>query len=110
MGAHLDGVLVFVRLLVRVLRQEVPWRARVLGSIELPAPQGQWAVGEPQGEFGQGLVDGIVVLLQVPVVIEVNYGVVVATYCVELNIWNQTQDNGNTRCKTKLEIQLQLKH
>lgn len=87
--SHLHRVLVLIRLLIRVLWQEVPRRASVLSGVELPAPQGQRAVGEAQRERAQGLVDGIVVLLQVPVVVEVNDGVVVATHGVKLHIWRQ---------------------
>lgn len=91
---HLDGVLVLVRLLVRVLGEEVPGRASVLGGVQLPAPQGQRAVGEAQRQRGQGLVDGVVVLLQVPVVVEVHDGVVVAAHRVELHVWGKAEGAG----------------
>lgn len=87
--AHLHRVLVLIRLLISVLWQEVPGRASVLSGVELPTPQGERAVGEPQRECAQSLVDGIVVLLEVPVVVEVNDGVVVATHGIKLHIWRQ---------------------
>lgn len=94
MSSYLHRVLIFVRLLVGVLGQEVPWWTSILGSIQLPPPQGQWAIVEAQRQFCKGLVDGVVVLLKVPVVIEVYNRIVVATHCIKLHIWWQTGQKG----------------
>lgn len=86
MTSYLNRVLVVIRLLIRVIGQEVPRGACILGSVQLPTPQRQRAVGEAQRERCQGIVDGKVVLLKVPVVIEVHDGIVVAAYRIKLDI------------------------
>lgn len=84
--SHLDRVLVFVRLLIRVLGEEIPRGASVLGGIELPPPQGNWTVREAERECRQRVIDRIIVLLQVPIIIEVHNRIVIATYSIKLNI------------------------
>lgn len=91
-GSYLHRVLLLIRLLVEVLSQEIPGGFGALGSVELPAPQGERTEGKAEGQALQGLVDREIVLLQVPVVIEVEDGVVVATDGVKLHIWSQGKE------------------
>ena len=84
--ADLDGVLLLVRLLVKILAQEIPGGFGALGGVELPAPQRERAEGEAEGQAAQRVVDGEVILLQVPVVVEVQDGEIIAADGVELHV------------------------